>query len=349
MPRVTAFALCLLALCPSRSALAGWAASVSRPAPQQVKQSVDRAVGYLRAESGAWLSTRKCAACHHAAMPLWALGEAGRQGYAVDRKFVVETAANTLGSREKMIAAKLIAGPNDPPDPRPLARGVSTGSVFMAVAVRSLPDLDEGQKQTLAWIADQAVTKQQADGSWEFFLCRPPVNENQMSDSAWVVLALQGETGPGAPESRRAALRKASAWLAGVKPSDSLQDLVLPLLVAARAGKPRAELQRAVDAVLARQRPDGGWSQTPALPSDAFATGQALYALALAGTTADRPEIVRAVHFLVSTQKPDGSWPMASRSSPDGKPGSAKLLTPITCAAASWATLGLSRLTPQRP
>ena len=59
-------------------------------------------------------------------------------------------------------------------------------------------------------------------------------------------------------------------------------------------------------------------------------------------------DIKRAINFLVATQKPDGSWPMTSRSTPDGKPGSAKLLTPITCAAASWATLGLARLAPKR-
>ena len=45
--------------------------------------------------------------------------------------------------------------------------------------------------------------------------------------------------------------------------------------------------------------------------------------------TAERPDIKRAINFLVATQKPDGSWPMTSRPTPDGKPGSAKLLTPI--------------------
>jgi hypothetical protein len=69
--------------------------------------------------------------------------------------------------------------------------------------------------------------------------------------------------------------------------------------------------------------------------------------LALAGWTAERPEIQRGLDFLVATQKPDGSWPMTSRSTPDGSPGSAKLLTPITCAASSWATLRLARLVPQ--
>ena len=85
----------------------------------------------------------------------------------------------------------------------------------------------------------------------------------------------------------------------------------------------------------------------PELKSDAFATGQTLYVLSLAGFTAERPEIQRGIDFLVATQKPDGSWPMISRSTPDGSPGSAKLLTPITCAASSWATLGLARLVPK--
>ena len=85
------------------------------------------------------------------------------------------------------------------------------------------------------------------------------------------------------------------------------------------------------------------------MASDAYATGQTLYALALAGDTADRPEIKRAIDFLVATQKPEGSWPMTSRSTPDGKPGGAKLLTPITCAASAWATLGLARVAPKRP
>ena len=38
---------------------------------------------------------------------------------------------------------------------------------------------------------------------------------------------------------------------------------------------------------------------------------------------------------------------MTSRSTPDGLPGSAKLLTPITCTASSWAALGLVSLVPK--
>jgi hypothetical protein len=281
-------------------------------------------------------------------MPLWALAEADRQGYATDRKFVADTAEATLGSPRKMIASGIANNPAAPPDPRPMGRGVNMGAVFMAVAAQSLPSLDEGEKQSLSRIAAQVVQKQRKDGSWEFFLSRPPINENQATDAAWMLMALQGETTADAAESSRASLKKGMAWLAGTQPPDCHQAKALKLLLALRAGTPRDTLQPAIDRLLALQRSDGGWSQIANATSDAFATGQILYVLSLAGYTADRPEIKRAIDFLVTTQKPDGSWPMTSRSTPDGRPGSAKLLSPITCAANAWATLGLARLEPER-
>jgi hypothetical protein len=340
----------LLGLCLARPALAGDPASTPRATTPQVQQAVDSATKYLQAESAAWLNTRKCAACHHVPLALWALGEVERQGYATDRKFVADTVESLLGSKDKLMASKIFPNPADPPDPRPQGRGLNMGLPMLAVAARSLPSLSEGQKQSLKLIAAEIVKKQQADGSWEFFatLRRPPINESQTTDAVWIVLALQGETGSDAPRAQREALAKGMAWLDAAKRSDLHQDKALKVLLGVRSGKPRKALQPTIDELLALQRADGGWSQTvPDRKSDAFATGQTLYVLSLAGLTAERPEIKRGVDFLVATQKPDGSWPMISRSTPDGSPGSAKLLTPITCAASSWATLGLARLVPK--
>jgi hypothetical protein len=341
----------LLALCLSHPAPAAEPASTPRATTAQIEQAVDRAVKYLQTESAAWLNTRKCAACHHVPLPLWALGEAERHGYAIDSKFVADTIESLLGSKDKLLSSRIFPNPLDPPDPRPQGRGLNMGLPMLAVAARSWPSLSEGQKQSLKLIAVEIVRKQQPDGSWEFFatLRRPPINESQTTDAAWILLALQGETGPDAPAVQREALAKGVAWLEAAKRADLHQDKALKLLLGVRSGKPRKSLQATIDELLALQRADGGWSQTvPDPKSDAFATGQTLYVLSLAGLTAGRPEIKRGVDFLVATQKSDGSWPMLSRSSPNGEPGSAKLLTPITCAASSWAALGLARLMPKK-
>jgi hypothetical protein len=68
----------LLGLCLSRPALVDEPTPIPRATTQEVHQTVDRAIGYLQTESAAWLNTRKCAACHHVPMPLWALSEAER-------------------------------------------------------------------------------------------------------------------------------------------------------------------------------------------------------------------------------------------------------------------------------
>lgn len=327
-------------------------ASIPSATTEQIQRSVERAVGYLRAESADWLNTRKCAACHHVPMPLWALREAERRGYEIDRKFVEDATESLLGDADKLRASRIFPNPADPPDPRPQGRGLNMGLPFLAVAARSSPSLSEGQKQSLNLIADEIVNKQQPDGSWEFFatLRRPPINESQTTDAAWIIMALEGETGHDAPESRRTALSKAIAWLDAAPPSHDHQDEALRVLMGARAGRSREMMQDTIDALLGLQRADGGWSQTVPEPrSDAFATGQTLYALSLAGYPAERPEIKRGIDFLVAIQAPDGSWPMISRSTPNGEPGSATLLTPITCAASSWAVLGLSALAPKRP
>lgn len=336
----------LLALCLPLLACGGEIVAGNGATREQTEQAVNRAVGYLQAESGTWLKIR-CAACHHAGMPLWALADADRRGYAIDRDYLARKIESILGSTEAMIGKGLVANPAQPPDTRPMARGVNLGQVFMAVAARSMTSLTDGQAQSVKFIESEVINKQQPDGSWEFFLSRPPINESKATDVAWMLMALEDGARSHPSDSYRAAIERGSAWLDGAEP-DNRQAKVLGLLVAVRAGKTRGTIQARIDEILAFQRPDGGWGQLADSESDAFATGQVLYVLTQAGLTAERPEIKRAVGFLVKTQNPDGSWPMKSRSTPDGSPGSAKLLTPITCAASSWATLGLVNVAPKK-
>src|SRR6478609_2922322 len=130
MARISSFAAFLLGLCLSHLALAVEPAAITPATTQQIHQTIERAIGYLQAESASWLKTRKCAACHHVPMPLWALSEAGRQGYVIDERFVAETAESLLGSWEGLMASKIFPNPADPPDPRPQGRGLNMGLPF---------------------------------------------------------------------------------------------------------------------------------------------------------------------------------------------------------------------------
>ena len=132
------------------------------------------------------------------------------------------------------------------------------GLPMLAVAAQSLPPLSEGQKQSLKLITEEIVKKQQPDGSWEFFatLRRPPINESPTTDAAWIILALQGETGPDAPEAQRETL--VMLKVAGM----SLEEVARATSSTVGAVKQRAHrayetLRRA----LGKERGDGGLSR----------------------------------------------------------------------------------------
>ena len=80
------------------------------------------------------------------------------------------------------------------------------------------------------------------------------------------------------------------------------------------AGADSGVLHRLAAAILATQRADGGWSQRTELTSDAYATGQTMYALAMSNVVSPRePAYRKGVGYLLSTQYADGSWYVRSR------------------------------------
>jgi squalene cyclase len=110
---------------------------------------------------------------------------------------------------------------------------------------------------------------------------------------------------------------------------------------------PAARIQKAARALIAEQRPDGGWAQLPGLMSDAYGTGQALTSLVDSGaiTVAD-DSYRRGVSYLLNTQLADGSWFVRSRAIPiqpffdSGFPHGRDQY--ISAAATNWATIALA-------
>ena len=144
----------------------------------------------------------------------------------------------------------------------------------------------------------------------------------------WTLLALNsyGTTDGIDPEVRK----RADAFLAAAQPGKSTEWFVLRQLLQPDSESWRADL-------LEQQHPDGGWGWLTADPSDAFGTGEALYALACSGLPANADPIQKAIAFLRASQQPDGSWQVPSTRASDKN----KVIPTSTYWGTAWAVIGL--------
>ncbi len=136
-----------------------------------------------------------------------------------------------------------------------------------------------------------------------------------------------------------------SYWLRTQPEGMSNEWLLARLLVEDQLGTaPAAAGLRA--RLLDRQQADGGWPWLagPARQaSDALTTGQALYALRLAGLDGDHAAIRRGAAYLMRTQRPDGAWIVPAKlvSTRDEPGGKIEYIYKFWGTA--WATIGLAR------
>src|SRR5262249_7956757 len=110
------------------------------------------------------------------------------------------------------------------------------------------------------------------------------------------------------------AIERARVWLTSGKPVTT-EDYAMRLYGLHYSEAPQKDVKQAASALLALQRPDGGWSPNPYLKSDPYATGVALMSLAESkALSVHDAAFNRGINYLLSTQFPDGSWYVRSRS-----------------------------------
>ncbi|MEX2306813.1 MAG: prenyltransferase/squalene oxidase repeat-containing protein [Pirellulales bacterium] len=307
---------------------------------QDTQQAVERALEFLEKDAAKWRKERGCATCHHGTMTVWALSEARSQGHTVN----VETLEDTVRWTKDQFVPRF----NKPRDPRPGWNLVSIPAIYLGVMAQSLPILTRDE---INQIAVHLARHQEEDGAWLMPPAAngaPPTWESRETLALWALLAWEPSV-PADPQEAAAARvnrEKATKWLSENKPTETTQSIGLRLLVDLRTGKSAEECEARINWLLSRQNSDGGWSQVTDSPSDAYATGQALWVLSFAGVKQDRPEIGRAVSFLVANQREDGSWPMTCRSHPGVDTTRQRNPVPITYFGSAWATLGLVRSSP---
>ena len=304
-----------------------------------VEAAVGRSLPLVQRTALSFYKSVGCVSCHHNALAQIAVAEARRAGFAIDEAAAREDVATTVADVSASLdqAVQLIVTPG--------GHATTAGYILMGLAA-SGHARDAGTDALVRLLR----LRQLSDGRW-FTPYRPPIEASEVTATAVSVRGLRayGSTQNGSADA--AAVRNGVRWLEQVAPRDT-EDRVFRLLGLTWGGAPTNVRAAAMRDLVQTQRSDGGWSQRPALSSDAYATGEALAALSESGMRTDDRIYRRGVQFLLNTQLEDGSWHVRSRTHPtqtyieSGFPHGVDQF--ISAAATGWATVALVRAAPPR-
>jgi hypothetical protein len=297
---------------------------------EKLKPAVEKSLALLQKSAIQFASGSGCASCHHQSLPQMATGLARERGFAVDEESARKTLQDVMNMMKPMKDVMLTETERIP-DP-----AITVSYLLLGLSAEGYA----GDEITAA--GAHLISKHQlADGSFRVFPARPPIESSQFTSTALSLRALQLYD-----KDSQSKVARAREWLQNAKPQTG-EEYAMQLLGLGWAKADEKNIRAAAGALIARQRPDGGWGQLSSLDSDAYATGQALVALQWGGnmSTSD-PVYRRGVDFLLRTQMSDGSWLVRSRSFPvqkyreSGFPHGKDQW--ISAAGSSWAVMALS-------
>src|SRR5262249_55561118 len=176
-----------------------------KPEPAQVRQTIERSLGFLEKDGVAWMKERKCAACHVVTFMIWSHNEAKLNGIDVDQAKLDEWTRWTLdfcvAERNKEGAAT--------------GGGLDTMAQIILARNAKSAAADEKSTEALQTLSQLIVQMQQKDGFWkaggQLPSQRRPSRETDEVSTQWTVLALSSLEKPSDAVSQ--SRDRALAWL----------------------------------------------------------------------------------------------------------------------------------------
>jgi ankyrin repeat protein/mono/diheme cytochrome c family protein len=316
------------------------AAAIQRGLPPLMRTAEASVLTYLR-----HASHQDCVACHQQQLPLAALRLAESRHFIAPHEVTrhqVELLRRSFycghiereGGPHSILEMDFQTGFH--PEPAIYAGYVSMDFELEHQAASEVTDS----------LVHQLATIQDPDGHWSWNLPRPPIQASDITATALAVHVIQAFGIPARRDELKSRVQKARAWLRKAD-VETNEERVHQLLGLAWAGEESGVVNKLAQELIRQQRPDGGWRQLAGLESDAYATGQSLYALLQgAKLPADHPAVRRGIDYLLRTQLADGTWHVRTRSHPFQPPMESGFPhgrdSWISSASSSWAVIALA-------
>ena len=200
---------------------------------------------------------------------------------------------------------------------------------------------------------DYMMSQAKPDGSFITEVFRVPLEDGEIHLAAFSIRAIQLYAAPVKKKKVDELVARTKKFIESSNTTHQ-QEVVFQLLGMQWCGSDMTLKKQVAEKLKSMQNPDGGWSQLPTLASDAYATGQALYALYESGVMkADDPVYQKGMSYLIKTQDPSGAWIVATRSWPI-QPFFSSDFPPydenqyISATATNWASLAMLEALPDK-
>ena len=316
------------------------AEAVQRALPSLTKTAEDSVSTFLH-----HTSKQDCISCHQHSVPLAALSLAHARHFATDR----EATRHQVELMKRSFLTGHIQKQHSLHEMNLQATFHPEPVIWAGYTAMNYELEHEPTSALTDGMLHMVVAMQHADGHWNWNLPRVPIQASDIAATASAVHVIKAFGIPAQRQELASRVQRAQTWLLKA-PAETSDERVHQLLGLAWAGEKAGTLKKFVDAVKREQRADGGWGQLVGLDSDAYATGQSLYALMEGGKVPVSDSAVRhGIDFLLRTQLADGTWHVRTRAHPFQPPMDSGFPHGrdgwISASGTSWAVMALALAT----
>lgn len=313
-------------------------ASSNGVSAEQIRNAIDRAIPTLEIGATVSADSRSCFTCHNQGVVVFALAEARKKGVQIHQ--------NVFDRQLKHTWDHLNRGRKG------YEEGRGQGGKIMTAGY-GLWTLKEGKipsDELTTAIVNYLIDEQSERVFWKANGRRPPSSGSEWTATFVAVNAIHHYGTANQLQRFAPRASRVLEWALATRPKET-EDVVFRLRLLTALNAEQNELEQAVQELLGRQQPDGGWSQKNGMKSDAYATATAITTLLEdGGIDPSHTAIRQGIAFLVNSQLDDGTWYVKSRAVPfqdyyeSGFPHDEDQFISIT--ASAWAVVALLQTLP---